>query len=248
MKKYIGILLSCVIWCTSPVFAQAPISDPTLLANFIKQVGKDTKQLQTAIDELKNSTVTLVSLGMIGSLDEFADPLYSLGTNDISPEAAKSVSGDSATGATSSSGGEAASAVGTDSTASATGGKTTFPSAVQVRSGVEENLQLSDDDTELKSEKVAAVRQNLPKTKAAIATYGVALSWVNRTIATRNIADAKTGTQQKADETQDNRKAITSNTSSNTNIAETYNRLLMSGAATNALSAINTMEQAGNLH
>lgn len=246
MKKFLLALMLFTTTYSYTSVAQAPISDSSLLANFIQQVGKDTKETRTSVSKLQNSTTTLVSLGTIGSMDDFADPLSSLGTNALSTDVVSSIDGSGSGSGSTTSGAGAAS--GAASSASKDENSTQFPSSDKVRTGVANNLQLPDNDEKLTSSKVSDVRRQFPKTKAAIATYGVSTAWVNRTIATRNIKEAKEATQKKADETQDNRKAITSKTSSVTNVAETYNRLLMSAAAANALSAINTMEKAGNLH
>lgn len=251
MKKQNFLFLICLLLSIPQiVWAQAPISDSSFLANLIKQVGQDTKELTGSVNKLKNSTLTLASLGMIGDLGDFSSPLSTLGENALSEDVVGSVSGGSGGSTKTGSAGSVTESGDASSggTAAANGENSAkFPPPGEVRTNVAANLQLPTKDEGLNSTKVAAVRANFPKTKAAIATYGIATSWVNRTIATRNIEAAKTEMQKKSNETQDNRKAITAKTSTNTNIAETYNRLLMSGATANALSAINTMEQAGNL-
>lgn len=237
-------LYTFFLYLLSPfvAFAEAPISDPTLNTNYIKQLGQDMDQLTTGTNKLVNSLKTTISLGTIGFLEGFTNPLFNFGTNDLSGSLVSSIGSGSTGISTSNITNTVTGIANTRSSAD-----NTFPPADQVRSNIDENLQIPDNTTKLTSEKVAAVRKNLPKTKNEIATYGVALAWGNRTIATRNISDAKEGTQKKLDDVQDSRKSIASNTASNTSIAENFNRLLMTAATANALEATETMEKSGNL-
>lgn len=90
---------------------------------------------------------------------------------------------------------------------------------------------------------IAAKRQQLGQSKQAFARFTLSTGLVNRALAYNTINQAKKATQATTSSADTIRKAHTTKTSTTADMADTYNRLLFSGAVSNAEQAFNAADQ-----
>ncbi len=101
----------------------------------------------------------------------------------------------------------------------------------------------SGNEQNLKAEEVTKKKAKLAQSKQAFARYALAAALVHRTLAHRTNEDSKQHTEEKTAEATTQRKVQASKVHSNLLMADTYNRLLMSQAAANGLSAFHARDE-----
>lgn len=91
-------------------------------------------------------------------------------------------------------------------------------------------------------QEIAGKRKKMPQTKQAWARYSLATALVNRTLAYRNVDETKKQTTKKVNNATNMRKAHTAKVHGYSAMAASYNRLLLSQAVANGLSALKAMD------
>ncbi len=94
-----------------------------------------------------------------------------------------------------------------------------------------------------KAEEVTKKRAQLLQSKQAFARYALSAALVHRTLAHRTVEESRDNTEEKVGEARSHRKTHSAKVHSNLMMADTYNRLLMSQAAANGLSAFTVREE-----
>ncbi len=253
MKNIIKIAFLCSSLISGVAFAQsapvgapagAPIFDPGMIVKQIDKAMKDADELSSAVEQAKISTLSLISLGGLSSLGAFLGDfdIMDVATNALSTDVVDSLSVGGLSGTKADIQEQAAS---TAKTAATSTGK--FDAPTKIKENITKYMEIPDDTSNLTTAQVRKVRNQVPQTRKAIATYAISLAWVNRSIASQNIKKQQEKAQETLNGATTTRKAIAATTVSNNNIAETYNRLLTTAATINALGAANQLQQAGNL-
>lgn len=261
MKQYFKTFgLLCLLIASMPCQAQVITEDAKELAQLGTQVYNESKGLFEAIRSLEQTTKRVVDLGAY--MDKLFDISFLIPKPKMSPDVVNAVpkasKNSSLPGAADTAAATASSVVGGDSSSPK------FENSSKVKASVGNNMQVTDAsgtssdgidvqktvseltggdvDTGAKTEEVSRKRAQLSKSKQAFARYALATALVHRTLAHRTFEDTKDDTSKQTAKTTTIRSAHTGKSVGNMALSETFNRLLMSQAAANGLSAFSAMD------
>ncbi len=230
------------------------------IATQIEAFAKGVEEVVTEVETLVKSTKELIDVGDL--MNQFFDIGFLIPKPKMSTDVVETIpkSGDSKKG------------VSASSITGGLGGKKDgekFEDAKKVNSSVKKNLTVaksgddSEEDSESfmdmakdlatsisgadgqgpKAEEVTKARAKLLQSKQAFARYALSAALVHRTLAHRTSEESKENTSNKTQEATSQRKVHSAKVHSNLMMADTYNRLLMSQAAANGLSAFTAREE-----
>ena len=258
--KFFGLILAGVILFPTVLSAQVITKDDKELLNLGKQVYNEGESLIQSVQSLQQSVTRAIDLGAY--MDTIFDVSFLIPKPELSSDVVDSVpktEGNLASGA-----GDVAS-----SAASAVGGgdgaSQQFESSSKVKASVSNNMQVRDTSQESstgnadvdnvvsamtggevssgsRSDEISRKKAQLAKSKQAFARYALATALVHRTLAHRTFEDNKEIAQEQAAKTTTIRETHTGKSVGNMALADTFNRLLMSQAAANGLSAFSAMD------
>ena len=258
--KFLGLILAGVILFPTVLSAQVITKDDKELLNLGKQVYNEGESLIQSVQSLQQSVTRAIDLGAY--MDTIFDVSFLIPKPELSSDVVDSVpktEGDSASGAGDIAS-SATSAVGVGDVASQQ-----FESSSKVKASVSNNMQVRDTSQESstgnadvdnvvsamtggevssgsRSDEISRKKAQLAKSKQAFARYALATALVHRTLAHRTFEDNKEIAQEQAAKTTTIRETHTGKSVGNMALADTFNRLLMSQAAANGLSAFSAME------
>ena len=250
IKKYVSRFFLCVstvmLSYSYPATAVVVVNDAKDLIELGRAVANEGKELATAVNTLKNSTLELIDLGdymdIVFNLD-FLSPKPAL-SSDVVDAVPKNEQANTT---------PKLPTTGSD----AEGGK--FPNHAASEQSVKNNMQVREEtpaddpvgqvtsmitggQNSIKTEEITRRHARLAQSKQAFARYALATALVHRTLAYRTLHETKDDTQEKVNATNTIRKTHETKVYGNMRMAETYNRLLMSQAAANGLNAFTVMD------
>ena len=257
--KFFGLILAGAILFPTVLSAQVITKDDKELLNLGKQVYNEGESLIQSVQSLQQSVTRAIDLGAY--MDTIFDVSFLIPKPKLSSDIVNSVpktEGNSASGV-----GDVAS-----SATSAVGGDSDsqqFESSSKVKASVSNNMQVRDTSQEFstgnadvdnvvsamtggevssgsRSDEISRKKAQLAKSKQAFARYALATALVHRTLAHRTFEDNKEIAQEQAAKTTTIRETHTGKSVGNMALADTFNRLLMSQAAANGLSAFSAMD------
>ena len=258
--KFFGLILAGVILFPTVLSAQVITKDDKELLNLGKQVYNEGESLIQSVQSLQQSVTRAIDLGAY--MDTIFDVSFLIPKPELSSDVVDSVpktEGDSASGA-----GDVASSA-TSAVGGGDGASQQFESSSKVKASVSNNMQVRDTSQESstgnadvdnvvsamtggevssgsRSDEISRKKAQLAKSKQAFARYALATALVHRTLAHRTFEDNKEIAQEQAAKTTTIRETHTGKSVGNMALADTFNRLLMSQAAANGLSAFSAME------
>lgn len=258
--KFFGLILAGVILFPTVLSAQVITKDDKELLNLGKQVYNEGESLIQSVQSLQQSVTRAIDLGAY--MDTIFDVSFLIPKPELSSDVVDSVpktEGDSASGT-----GDVASSA-TSAVGSGDGASQQFESSSKVKASVSNNMQVRDTSQESstgnadvdnvvsamtggevssgsRSDEISRKKAQLAKSKQAFARYALATALVHRTLAHRTFEDNKEIAQEQAAKTTTIRETHTGKSVGNMALADTFNRLLMSQAAANGLSAFSAME------
>lgn len=252
MKKYFMITILFSVLCVeAPVYGQVPIMDPHALVKEAQNLANTTEQLNSEIKKMQVSILSLTDLGSL--LDrlltiDFLFPKTKKATlditkpfnenEDVNPTAQFLPTGKD--GESNKFPNRAAVAEVVDEKFNTSKGGGTASDAVDMIKNVAASATGLGG---VKGTDIQRKRVQLPETKQAFGRYTLAVSLVHRTLAYRTLADAKKDVQNDLNQSADIRSSHSTKVNATGTMAETYNRLLLSQAAGNALMALKAMDQ-----
>lgn len=258
--KFFGLILAGVILFPTVLSAQVITKDDKELLNLGKQVYNEGESLMQSVQSLQQSVTRAIDLGAY--MDTIFDVSFLIPKPELSSDVVDSVpktEGDSASGT-----GYVASSA-TSAVGGGDGASQQFESSSKVKASVSNNMQVRDTSQESstgnadvdnvvsamtggevssgsRSDEISRKKAQLAKSKQAFARYALATALVHRTLAHRTFEDNKEIAQEQAAKTTTIRETHTGKSVGNMALADTFNRLLMSQAAANGLSAFSAME------
>ena len=258
--KFFGLIFAGAILFPTVLSAQVITKDDKELLNLGKQVYNEGESLMQSVQSLQQSVPRAIDLGAY--MDTIFDVSFLIPKPELSSDVVDSVpktEGDSASGT-----GDVASSA-TSAVGSGDGASQQFESSSKVKASVSNNMQVRDTSQESstgnadvdnvvsamtggevssgsRSDEISRKKAQLAKSKQAFARYALATALVHRTLAHRTFEDNKETAQEQAAKTTTIRETHTGKSVGNMALADTFNRLLMSQAAANGLSAFSAME------
>lgn len=268
MKKKLFLVNIFLVFLMSStmVFGIVPTNDIRSYKEEIKGAKQATEELKKETDAFKTSVQSLMNVGPL--LDGLLDTGFLFPSKK--PKATEDVKRGMSSSQKAGSGGVADQAKAAKN--SLTGGssgesETPFGSRSEVDENVKK-MQVRDDassdpsggsvldtakstvasatgkggENGLTGQDVYGKRQKMPQTKQAWARYAMATALVNRSLAYRTSNDSKKQTTEQVSNVQNMREAHTAKTHGYAAMASSYNRLLLSQAVANGLSAFKSMD------
>lgn len=264
MKKYFktfGLLMILMI-CTPGQAQEVVTQDAKELVQLAQQVGNESRGLVESLIALNQSFKRVTDLG--GYMDALFDVSFLIPKPRMSPEVVNAVPKAGSKSAAPAASGAAGAATSAVSSVTGSDSEAKFESSSKVKASVSENMQVTDasstssDDVDVKktvseltggdvgkgakTEEVSRKRAQLSKSKQAFARYALATALVHRTLAHRTFEETKNTTEKQTNKTTTTRLTHTGKSVGNMALSETFNRLLMSQAAANGLSAFSAMD------
>lgn len=261
MKKYIQtfrLFLLAILFVPQMTQAQVITNDSKELITLAKQVYNDGNGLIQSLKSLQQTVIRAIDLGAY--MDTFFDVSFLIPKPQMSSDVVNAVPKENSN---SSLGGSTG--VGVSEGTSSSGSNQQFESSSKVKASVANNMQVTDassasgsDGSDIegvvsditggdvshkaKSDEVSKKRAQLSRSKQAFARYALATALVHRTLAHRTFEDTKEETKEQAAKTTTIRETHTGKSKANMSLSDTFNRLLMSQAAANGLSAFAAMD------
>ncbi len=259
--KIFGLILAGVVFFPTVLSAQVITKDDKELVNLGKQVYNEGESLIQSVQSLKQSVTRAIDLGAY--MDTIFDVNFLIPKPQLSSDVVNSVpktESNSASGT-----GNVASSATSAVSGGSDGDSQKFESSSKVKASVSNNMQVRDTDQDTstgnagvdkavsavtgeevssgsRSDEISRKKAQLAKSKQAFARYALATALVHRTLAHRTFEDNKEIAQEQAAKTTTIRETHTGKSVGNMALADTFNRLLMSQAAANGLSAFSAMD------